>query len=97
MTKETLWGKITDSLKERDLDFEKVDKDAGYIRTTWNLRLSKDKSYATRVIIDIPSSGKIIRIKTEAQYMEGSEWAEGFDSSYNQTFKDEIAAIVGRK
>ena len=102
MTKEVLWGKIADSLKERDLEFEKIDKDAGYMRTSWNFKVTKDKSYATRVIIDFPSNGKIIRMKTEAQYhvehtFGDAEWVEGFDSGYNQTFKDEISAIVGRK
>ena len=97
MTKDILWGKVSDALKERDLEFEKIDKDAGYMRTGWNFRISKDKAYATRVIVDFPSNGKTIRVKTEAQYREKENWIEGFDSGYNQTFKDEITAIVGRK
>ena len=51
MTKDILWGKVSDALKERDLEFEKIDKDAGYMRTGWNFRISKDKAYATRVIV----------------------------------------------
>jgi hypothetical protein len=97
LTKEILWGKVADSLKERDLEFEKIDKDAGYMRTSWNYKISKDKTYSTRVVIDFPSSGKMIRIKTEAQYLSDGDWIEGFDSGFNQTFKDEISAIVGRK
>jgi hypothetical protein len=103
MTKDVLWGKVADSLKERDLEFEKIDKDAGYMRTGWKYKVTKDtigregQVYATRVTIDFPSNGKTIRVKTEAQFKDGDIWVEGFDSSYNQTFKDEITAVVGRK
>src|SRR5207237_420787 len=97
LPKEVVWGKVADSLKERDLEFEKIDKDAVYMRTSWNLTFSQDRAYATRVIIGFPSSGRIIRVKTEARYGSEGEWLEGFDSGYNQTIKDELAAIVGRK
>lgn len=109
ISRDRLWGKVADALKERDLEFEKIDKDAGYMRTSWKYTITKDswgresEYYATRVTIDFPSNGKIIRVKTEAQYKEvnllndGFRWVEGFDSSYNQTFKDEITAVVGRK
>lgn len=97
LTKDALWGKVADSLKERDLEFEKIDKDAGYMRTSWNFKSSDAKLYATRVIVDFPSDGKTIRVKTEAEYNEKGLWIEGFDSGYNQTFKDEITAVVGKK
>jgi hypothetical protein len=97
INKETVWGKVADSLKERDLEFEKIDREAGYMRTSWNYKVSTNRTYATRAIIDFPSNGKTIRVKTEAQYLRKGIWIEGFDSSYNNTFRQEIAAIVGRK
>ena len=104
-TKEVAWGKVSDALKERDLEFEKIDKDAGYMRTAWRFQViasglfgtQKEKVYATRVIVDFPSNGKTIRIKTEAQYKEDGNWLEGFDTNYNQTIKSELTSIIGRK
>ena len=96
-TKDTVWGKVSDSLKERDLEFEKIDRDAGYMRTAWNFRISKDRTYATRVIIDFPSNGKTLRVKTEAQYFEEKRWVEGYDTGYNATIKEELSSILGRK
>lgn len=103
LTKEQAWGKVSDSLKERDLEFEKIDKDAGYMRTSWHYVVTSafmgkvEKLYANRVIVDFPSNGKTIRVKTEAQFFENEGWTEGFDSSYNQTIKTELASILGKK
>ena len=97
-SKDKAWDIVSDSIKERDFEFAKIDKDSGYIRTAWNYRIYSDykKTYATRIIIDFPSDGKKIRIKTEAQYLErGGEWIEGVDMNFQSTFREEISAMVG--
>ena len=104
-TREAVWGKVADSFKERDLEFEKIDREAGYMRTSWHYVVTKSqqsildyfvpkKIYATRVIVDFPSTGKIIRVKTEAQYNVDGAWIEGFDTNYSQTIKNELAQIL---
>ncbi len=99
VSKDSAWGKVADALKERDLEFDKIDKDAGYMRTAWNYRLSNknNQTYATRVIVDFPTNGKTIKVKTQAQFLNDGRWEEGFDVNYQSTFKEEIASVIGRK
>jgi hypothetical protein len=97
LDKDTLWGKVADAIKERDLEFEKVDKDAGYMRTSWSITWTGKETYATRVIVDFPSSVRTIRVKTEARYARKEGWIIGWDTHYNETFKDDIEGVVGRK
>ncbi|NOS88257.1 MAG: outer membrane protein assembly factor BamC [Methylococcaceae bacterium] len=96
LTKEEVWGKVADSLKERDMEFDKIDKDVGYLRTAWNYNITKNDTYATRIIIDFSSNGKTLRIKSEARYQTKEGWIEGYDTEFTQTIKDEITAIVGQ-
>lgn len=97
LTADKAWGKVADSIKERDLEFEKVDKDVGYMRTAWSYEVSKSTKYATRITLDFTSGGKVLRVKTEALYCDRDGCEEGFDSKYDQTFKSELAALMGEK
>jgi hypothetical protein len=97
LTTDQVWGKVADSIKERDLEFEKVDKEVGYMRTTWNYEISKSTHYATRIIVDFPSNGKVLKVKTEALYCDRYGCNEGFDSKYDQTFKSELTALISQK
>ena len=100
------WQKAVDTIA-RDWDIEIMDKDSGYLRTSWQHGISGVSGalasrYAGRLTIKFPTVKVPIEkvdLKTDAKWLEMnawtglSYWVNGFDTGYQ---RDVFGALSGR-
>jgi len=94
------WERIVDTIA-RDYDIEILDKDSGYLRTTWKHGISGGsvQRYRGRLSVKFPTvrSPKKVDIKTEAAWFENSVAFEGWVFGYDSHFqRDVLSALSGR-
>ena len=96
---EAAWQKTVDTIA-RDHDIEMLDKDSGYLRTSWTYGISGGtfNRYRGRLTIkytDIENPDKM-EVKTDAQWLSNPSagvWQQGFDSMLD---RDVFTALSGR-
>ena len=96
---EEAWEEAVDLLARR-FDLEMISKDGGYIRTTWAYDWIKpgeqSQNYRVRTVLKFSPDRRRIDLKTEAQYLNGRNWASGTDSRLLRTLKTDLMGVVGR-
>jgi len=101
LTKENLWRKVVDGLTQK-FDLEMLDKEAGYIRTTWKYTYVVDSRlvdrYRSRIIVKFLGEGwGRVQIKCEAHWMErDSGWVMGYDMRLLEDAFGDIQGRIGR-
>ena len=93
------WQTTVDTVA-RNWDIEILDKDSGYLRTTWvtgivGTRGSVAQRYSGRITIKYPSvlSPSKVEVKTEARWQEEYGWVNGYDTQFE---RDVFSALSGR-
>jgi hypothetical protein len=96
---EEAWQKTVDTIA-RDYDIEMLDKDSGYLRTTWTYGISGGtfNRYRGRLTIKYPKieNPDKMEVKTDAQWLVDPStgvWQQGFDSLLD---RDVFTALSGR-
>lgn len=95
------WQITVDSLA-RSYDLEIIDKDSGYLRTSWKYGiLGQDAdTLAGRITVKFPdvSSPSKVDVKTDAQQYDiwTEKWVEGFDSAFERDIVSELSGRLGR-
>ncbi len=85
----------------RDFEIEMINKEAGYIRTTWKTTWTAkpgqkpQKDYRVRVVINMSPTRKRIDILSEAEKLKGGYWIKGNDTRLLETIRKDIAGNVG--
>ena len=98
---ETAWEEIVDLLARR-FDIEMVEKDSGYLRTSWNYTWwqsgVRTENYRVRAMAKFTPEKDALAIKAEAHYYldRASSWLTGADSLLLDTLKTDIMGTVGR-
>jgi len=93
------WQKTVDTVA-RDWDIELLDKDSGYIRTSWKYDIGgrvRD-TYRGRITLKFPeiANPEKVELRTGAQWLrnrQSSFWQNGFDTNLE---RDVYAALAGR-
>ena len=93
------WEEVADALARR-FDLEMVEKDTGYIRTSWIYTWWKDgkhtENYRVRAMVKFTPGKESVALKTDAQYLEQDGWTTGADTLLLDTLKTDIMGTVGR-
>jgi len=99
---ETAWQKTVDTIA-KDHDIEMLDKDSGYLRTSWTYGISGGtfNRYRGRLTIkftDIEKPNKL-EVKTDAQWLSNPSagvWQQGFDSLLDRDVYTALSGRLGR-
>ncbi len=96
------WQKTVDTVA-RDWDIELLDKDSGYIRTSWKYDISgqrgrRRQTYRGRITLKFPEikNPNKLELRTGAQWLRNRNsryWESGFDTNLE---RDVYAALAGR-
>jgi hypothetical protein len=100
------WQTTVDTIA-RNWDIEMIDKESGYLRTTWTYGISGGiyNRYRARLTVKFPGgfqSGRQcdkMEVKTEAQWLQNIEygnWVTGFDTTFNRDVYGALAGRLGR-
>ena len=98
------WQKTVDTIA-RNWDIEVLDKDSGYLRTTWLYGISGGHHvrYRGRITVKFPEikMPEKTEVKTTAEWWQSGNayapyWAKGFDSSFQRDVFTELAGRLGR-
>jgi hypothetical protein len=102
ITYEQAWQILIDTLTNK-WDIETMDKESGYIRTTWVFTTGKDKptgmpfTYGRRITLKFSEDRKILRIKTEAFYqVTNFPTSYGMDGNFDSDAFTQISGKLGR-
>jgi hypothetical protein len=99
---EDAWQTSVDTVA-RNWDIEILDKDSGYLRTSWVYGISGGIYYRYRGRLtikfpDVKGAAKV-DVKTDAEWLEDpgyGVWLKGFDSSFQRDVFGELSGRLGR-
>lgn len=96
------WQKTVDTIA-RDYDIELIDKDSGYLRTSWAHGISGGiyHRYRGRITIKYPSviNPDKMEVKTDAQWLSDPTygvWEQGWDRNFNRDIFTALSGRLGR-
>ena len=96
------WQKTVDTIA-RDYDIEMMDKDSGYLRTSWLYGISGGiyNRYRGRITVKYPEvkEPKKVEVKTDAQWLLDpyyGVWQRGWDRSFNREVFTTLSGRLGR-
>jgi hypothetical protein len=91
------WSSVVDLLVKR-FDLEILEKDDGYIRTSWLYTWTGEmrENYRVRVTIKFNERKTKVEVKSEAHYGGAGKWVVGSDTRLLSTFKTDIMGSIGR-
>ena len=102
LTPEAAWQILVDTIAMK-YDIETMDKDAGYLRSSWAFVTGRDRgtghpfTYARRLTANFSEDQKSLQLKTEAYYEVGGFPTQyGLDSAFNEDVFTEISGKLGR-
>lgn len=98
LTRDGAWQSIADVIALQH-DIEYLDKDSGYMRTGWMYTQhgSEKERYRTRVIVKIPPTNDMARIKTDAQWLSPMGlWVLGTDTAELEETYGDLQGVIGR-
>jgi len=100
LNKDSIWAILTDVISGK-FDLEVLDKDSGYIRTSWKytyiVRSQVVDRYRTRVVLKITDiNWKMLRIKSEANWLSKGGWEQGYDTLMLEDTVNDLKNRIGR-
>lgn len=100
--KPDVWRMIVDTVALK-YDLEVIEKDSGYLRTTWKFTASGRQDGTSRMVVDNYRSRVIIkldahqvRLKSESSWLAQAGWENGYDTVLQQEVYSDIQGKVGR-
>lgn len=86
-------------LNRHGFESETIQPEVGYIRTRWNFTWNDTgntlEAYRVRIICNFNPSRTQLIIKAEAEYLEGKNWIQGFDTRAIETLRTDLNNVVG--
>jgi hypothetical protein len=100
MTKDEVWRVIVDALSQK-FDLEVLEKDSGYVRTSWKhtymVRGHISERYRARIIVKmLGSDWKTLQVKCEANWLAKHGWMMGYDSRLLEDVFGDLQGRIGR-
>ena len=101
MEYEAAWEQVVDLIARR-FDIEMVEKESGYLRTSWNYTWWQSgvhtENYRVRAMAKFTPEKDAVAVKAEAHYLDRITrgWVTGADSLLLDTLKTDIMGTVGR-
>jgi len=101
MTHDEVWNRLFAILAKR-YDIEVFSKEDGYIRTSWMSAGGTGYGgyYHARAVAMVSLDGKMVEMKTEAEYLIISGmyalWVSGVDDEVTETLKTDIMGTIAR-
>jgi len=100
LTKDQLWRLVVDALAQK-FDMEVLDKESGYIRTSWKYTYVIEEkiieNYRSRIIIKfLGEAWNTLQVKSEANWMEKGGWILGYDTRLLEDVYGDIQGRIGR-
>ena len=99
---DTAWQKCVDTIA-RDYDIEMMDKNSGYLRTSWIYGISGGiyNRYRGRITVKFSELTKptTVDVKTEAQWLSNEStgyWTPGFDRTFQRDVYTALSGRLGR-
>lgn len=94
---EDAWSKVRDILI-RKFDLEVIERNDGYLRTGWLYTWTGEyrSDYRVRITAKYQFSEKKVELKTEAQYGQGGQWNQGYDTGLLSLIKSDIMGAIGK-
>jgi len=95
------WQTTVDTVA-RNWDIEMMDKESGYLRTTWTYGFSGGiyNRYRVRLTLKFPGGNQCnkLEVRTEAQWLADyyGNWIEGFDTTFNRDVYSALSGRLGR-
>ena len=98
----TAWQKAVDTIA-RSWDIEILDKESGYLRTSWTYGISgaSYEKYRGRITLKFPdpSNATKVELRTQAQWLRNPNrlvWQNGFDTIMERDVYSALAGRLGR-
>lgn len=101
MDKDTVWTQIVDTLTQK-YDIEVIQKDSGYIRTSWKFTYVRDdqvvENYRSRIVVKmLGTDWKTLQVKCESNWLSKDKgWLVGYDMRLLEDAYSDIQGKVGR-
>jgi hypothetical protein len=100
MDKSEMWRLIVDTLTQK-YDLEVVQKDSGYIRTSWKYTYVVSETivenYRSRIVVKVLGEDwKSLQVKCESNWLSKRGWEIGYDIRLLQDAFSDIQGRVGR-
>lgn len=101
LTNEQVWPIFVDTLSQK-YDFEVIQKDGGYIRTSWKYTYLEDDKisdrYRTRFVVKLSGSPQWdkAQLKCESNWLEDEGWISGYDMRLLEEMYGDIQGKIGR-
>ena len=100
LTKEDAWKTVVDAIAQK-FDLEVLDKESGYLRTSWKfsyiIQGKVSDKYRSRIIIKFQSGeAKLIQVKSEANWLETDGWILGYDTRLLEDVYGDLHGRIGR-
>jgi len=99
---DTAWQKVVDTVA-RTWDIEIMDKQSGYLRTSWQYGISgaRPQVYRGRLTIKFSDIKQptTVELRTHAQWLQNRQslyWVDGFDTDFERDVYTALAGRVGR-
>ncbi len=97
MTYDEVWESVVDILAKK-FDMEMLNKESGYIRTSWIYTWTgtRTESYRVRATVKFTPKREQVQVRSEAEYGTEGERIMGTDDRLLTTLKTDIAGVVAR-
>ena len=100
ITKDDLWKIVVDSLSQK-YDLEVLEKDSGYLRSSWKytyiIRGTVSDKYRSRIIVKfVGDDWEVAQVKCESNWLETRGWILGYDTRLLEDVYGDIQGRVGR-
>ena len=97
-TKEDVWRTVVDTLAQK-FDLEVLEKDSGYVRTSWKYTYVYDgrvvSRYRARIVVKFRDAWRTMQVKCEANWLEGGGWTQGYDTRLLEDAYGDLQGKVG--
>jgi hypothetical protein len=100
MAKDDIWRVMVDGLSQK-FDLEVLDKESGYLRTSWKytfiVRGHISERYRARIIVKATGADwKTVQVKSEANWLAKGGWMMGYDSRLLEDVYGDLQGRIGR-
>lgn len=94
-----IWKTLVDTISAK-YDLEVLQKDSGYLRTSWKYTLIKrgrvSDKYRSRIVVKSDIDFTQLKIKVESNWLESQGWVTGFDTNLLEEVYSDIQGKLGR-
>jgi hypothetical protein len=87
------------AIRKHNFEVETLTPEVGYLRTQWSYAWNGTgktfEAYRVRIICNFNPGRTQLIFKAEAQYLEGENWVQGFDTSAIEALRVDLTNAVG--